>query len=86
VRAPLAPAAADQGRRGRSIRRIVDLVAFAVVLASAAVVGRHDALSATMLQPIDDGFMKCCRSSDKKMYCCYWRGCEITAEGCKAAS
>jgi hypothetical protein len=72
--------------RGRSIRRIVDLAAFAVVLASAAIVGRHDALSATMLQPVDDGFMKCCTSSDKKIHCCYWRGCEITAEGCKAAS
>jgi hypothetical protein len=73
--------------RGRPIRRIVDLAAFVVVLASAAVLGRHDALSATMLQPIDDeGYMKCCSSSDGKIHCCYWRGCEITANGCKAAS
>lgn len=81
------PAAPVRATPRRPIRRIVDLAAFVVVLASAAVLGRHDALSATMLQPIDDeGLMKCCSSSDGKIHCCYWRGCEITANGCKAAS
>jgi hypothetical protein len=87
VTASPSPATRVRTTRRRTIRRIVDLAAFVVVLASVAVLGRHDALSATMLQPVDDeGLMKCCSSSDGKIHCCYWRGCEITASGCKAAS
>jgi len=64
------------------MKRIVEILALACVLAGAAHLGRPPAAHATMAPSALTGYLYCCTSLDKSKSCCYSTGCMVSSTSC----
>ena len=67
------------------MKRRVDWLAAAIIVAGGALLARPEAARATYLPPDGGdtgGITYCCRAPESSTYCCFSTGCRITSSGC----
>jgi hypothetical protein len=64
------------------MKRIVEILTLACVVAGAAHLNRPPAAHATMAPTALTGVLYCCTSLDRSKSCCFWTGCMVTSTSC----